>query len=140
MLVRYPAELQRLGDDTLEADGRAFFGCFNPRRNQLGRMSLNRCEQRVYDYLQARPEEGQHWRQKVRARFAETGDRYAAAARLEAELWRYYEERSGVAEPFRSAALREGLRRTSMRNLADLLLHLWTEPRPRRPAADGAAG
>ena len=94
-------------------------------------MSLNRCEQRVFDYLQAHPEERQHWRETVRSRAREAGEGYVVAARLEAELWRYYEERSGVAEPFVSAVRREGLQRTSMRNLADLLLRMWTESRAR---------
>ena len=98
-------------------------------------MSLNLCEQRVFDHLQGRREEGQHWREKVRTLAKETGGGFALASRLEAELWRYYEERSAVAEPFRSAARREGLRRTSMRNLADLLVRLWTDPRP-RPKTD----
>jgi hypothetical protein len=63
-----------------------------------------------------------------------TGDDHVAAARLEAELWRYYEERSAVAAPFKEAARMEGLQRTSMRNLAELLIRLWTEPRPKKKA------
>ena len=102
-------------------------------------MSLNACEQRILDYLHSRPEEGQHWRHKVRGLARASGDPFAAATRLELDLWRYYEERSAVAEPFRSLARREPLRRTSMRNLAELLLQLWAEPAPRRPRPDGAA-
>ena len=41
------------------------------------------------------------------------------------ELWRYLEERSAVASPFREIAQREGLSRTSLRNLAEYLLRLW---------------
>jgi hypothetical protein len=32
------------------------------------------------------------------------------------------------------------LRRMSMRNLAELLLRLWTEPRPKKPSPVGDAG
>jgi hypothetical protein len=62
-----------------------------------------------------------------------TGDDHVAAAQLEPELWRYYQERSAVAAPFKEAAAIEGLQRTSMRNLAELLLRLWTEPRVKKP-------
>jgi hypothetical protein len=95
-------------------------------------MSLNRCEQRVFDYLQAHPEEKRFWQDKVRAAAARSGEPAQAATRLEIELWRYYEERSAVAAPFREAVRTEGLRRTSLRNLADLLLRLWCEP-PKGP-------
>ncbi len=95
-------------------------------------MSLNRCEQRVFDYLQKHPEERQFWMGKFHSAAKTAGDDHVAAARLEVELWRYYEERSAVASPFREAAQSEGLRRTSMRNLAELLLRLWTEPRPKK--------
>ncbi len=98
-------------------------------------MSLNLCEQRVFDHLRLRPEERRHWREKVRAAAFEGPDSHAAAARLAGDLWRYYEERSVSTEPFREISRREGLRRTSMRNLAELLLRLWTEPRPKLPPA-----
>ena len=55
-----------------------------------------------------------------------------AAVRLDGELWRYYEERSAVVTSFREAARVEGLQRTSMKNLAELLLRLWMEPRARK--------
>ncbi len=59
--------------------------------------------------------------------------------RLEPELWRYYVERSEVVALFKEAVRHEGLGRTSMRNLAELLIRLWTEPRPKKknPAAAG---
>ena len=91
-------------------------------------MSLNRSEQRTFDYLQGHPEERQYWQDKVRG-FAAQLPIDAAATQIEAELWRYYEERSAVAEPFRQAARAEGLRRTSMRNLAEFLIRLWIEPK-----------
>jgi hypothetical protein len=100
-------------------------------------MSLNRCEQRVFDYLQSHREERQFWEEKVRGAAKQGPDDHAAAARLDGELWRYYEERSAVAAPFKEAARLEGLRRTSMKNLAELLLRLWTEqrPKPKKSAA-----
>jgi hypothetical protein len=101
-------------------------------------MSLNRCEQRIFDYLRTHAEEEGFWKDKVRAAAARTGPGPEAAARLELELWRYYEERSAVAAPFREAVRTEGLRRTSLRNLADLLLRLWTEPAPGKTDPRGA--
>ncbi len=101
-------------------------------------MSLNRNEQMVYDYLQTQPEERRHWEGKVKSEAARAGDPHAAAFSLEGELWRYYVERSGVAEPFRGTTRREGLSRTSMRNLAELLLRLWAPPPPKNPAQRAA--
>lgn len=88
-------------------------------------MSLNRAEQMVFDYLQDKPDEKRHWHQKVSGISARARDPHKAAIELEGELWRYYEERSGVASPFREIAQREGLRRISLRNLAEYLLRLW---------------
>jgi len=99
-------------------------------------MSLNRSEQRVYDYLQHHPEERHYWQGKFQSVTKAVGDDYVAATRLEIELWRYYEERSAVASPFKEAARTEGLQRTSMRNLAELLIRLWGEPKPRKRAQD----
>lgn len=99
-------------------------------------MSLNRCEQRVYDYLQSHPEERQHWQGKFQSALKIFSDEHELIRRLESDLWRYYEERSAVAEPFRGAARSEGIRRTSMKNLAELLLRLWTEPRARKKSPD----
>jgi hypothetical protein len=101
-------------------------------------VSLNRCEQRIFDYLQAQPEERRHWQRKIQTA-AKEGSAANAVSRLEGELWRYYLERSAVATPFRDAARHEGLHRTSMRNLAELLIRLWTEPPARaRPPVEGA--
>ena len=60
-----------------------------------------------------------------------------AAARLDAELWRYYQERSAVVPVFRDAMLHEGTQRISMKNLAELVLRLWLEPRPKKKRSDG---
>jgi hypothetical protein len=100
-------------------------------------MSLNRSEQRVFDYLDRHPEERQFWIGKVQT-VCRSLDDHSAAVRIESDLWRYYEERSAVASPFKEAASHEGLRRTSMRNLAELLIRLWTEPRPKKKSADDA--
>jgi hypothetical protein len=96
-------------------------------------MSLNRCEQRVYDYLQRHPEERHYWQGKFQASAKASDNDHVAADQLAGELWRYYEERSRVASPFKEAVAAEGLRRTSMKNLAELLLRLWVEPKPKKP-------
>ena len=97
-------------------------------------MSLNRNEQMVYDYLHSQPDERRHWETVVKREAGRAGDPHAAAFTVEGELWRYYVERAGVAEPFRSHARREGLARTSMRNLAELLIRLWAPPVKKPPA------
>ena len=96
-------------------------------------MSLNRSEQMVFDYVQAHAEERRFWEYKVQAVAAGAVEEHAAAAELERELWSYFEERSRVASPFRELAA-QGLRRVSLRNLAELWLRLWTAPRPKRKA------
>jgi hypothetical protein len=96
-------------------------------------MSLNRTEQLLFDYIQNRPEERQHWEANVRTLEKAAADRHAAAVTLEGQLWRYYEERSGVAAPFLEIARREGIRRISLRNLAEYLLHIWSPVRIKRP-------
>jgi hypothetical protein len=95
-------------------------------------MSLNRCEQRIFDYFQVQVDERQYWIQKVQKTAKAISYEHAAAAQLEKELWAYYVERAGVASPFREATRTEGLQRTSMRNLAELLLRLWAEPKPKK--------
>jgi hypothetical protein len=102
-------------------------------------VSLNPAEQRVFDYLQTRPDEGRFWREKVRTIGALPDSPEAIATRLERELWGYYQERSSTASPFREAAQREGKARVSMRNLAELLLRLWTEPRAKKKPGAGDA-
>ena len=95
-------------------------------------MSLNRSEQLVCDYVEANPEERSFWYDKVRDTARVERDDHEAAARLTEALWAYYEERSAVVEPFISLEAREGLRRTSMRNLAEYWLRLWVAPRPKK--------
>ncbi len=55
-----------------------------------------------------------------------------AVARIDSELWRYFEERSAAVPAFREAARGLGLRRTSMKNLAEYLIRLWSEPKARK--------
>lgn len=82
-------------------------------------MALNRNEQALLDYWDSNPEEQRFWRARLDAR------RYASPAELEEALWEYFVERSGQAEPFCGWARREGLRRVSLRNLAEYLLQIW---------------
>lgn len=98
-------------------------------------MSLNRCEQRIFDYLQSHLEERHYWQGKFQRLAKQTNNERIAIEQLEPELWRYYQERSAVASPFKEAAAVEGLRRTSMKNLAELLMRLWVEPRPKTSPA-----
>ena len=98
-------------------------------------MSLNRCEQRVFDYLQSHPDERHYWQGKFQRLAKASGNERFAIEQVEADLWRYYVERSAVAPPFKDAVATEGLRRTSMRNLAELLVRLWVEPSPRKKTA-----
>lgn len=102
---------------------------------QLSAMSLNRNEQLLFDYLQAKPDERRHWEDVVRREAKRAEDGHGAAVALERELRRYFAERAGVTEPFRGVAQREGLPSTSMRNLAELLLRLWVAPVAKAPDA-----
>lgn len=101
-------------------------------------MSLNRSEQLVFDYLHAQPDELRHWQEVVRGTAHRSTDPHAAAHTLDHALWAYFVERAAVAEPFRSAARQQGLVRTSMKNLAELLLRLWAPPPA--PTKTGTAG
>ncbi len=113
----------------------SLFGCFCSAPSHVARMSLNSSERMVFDYVQTHPEERQYWVEKVRKTSAATPDDHMAAALLEPELWRYFEERSAVAAPFKEVARHQGVRRTSMKNLAEYLLRLWTAPRPKKQPA-----
>lgn len=103
-------------------------------------MSLNRTEQLLFDYIQNRPEERQHWKDNVRTLVKTVPDVHAAAVTLEGQLWRYYEERSSVAAPFLEIARREGIRRISLRNLAEYLLRMEAPVRTKRPTTGENAG
>ncbi|KXU37078.1 hypothetical protein AXK11_02990 [Cephaloticoccus primus] len=102
-------------------------------------MSLNRSEQIVFDYWQGNPDERRFWEDKVRSTAADCASDHAAAQQLDRDLWAYYQERSSVLPHFREAAPpaaplsadSPSAARTSMRNLAELLLRLWAPPRPK---------
>ena len=102
-------------------------------------MSLNRSEQRIFDYVQSHPEERQYWISKVQFVCRSAQDDHAAVLQLEPELWRYLVERSAVASPFKESARSEGLKRTSLKNLAEQLIRLWVEPRPKKKTSEEAA-
>jgi hypothetical protein len=103
-------------------------------------MSLNRSEQLIYDYIQSSPDERHHWFAKVQALAKESADTPSAVARIDSELWRYYLERSEVAPAFMAAARAYGTKRVSLKNLAEHLVRLWTEPRPKKPSVSGDPG
>ena len=70
---------------------------------------------------------------------AQGGDGIGAAGGLERALWDYYTERSQQVAVLR-ALNTGGLRRVSLRNLADYLVRVWgPPPKPKRPTppADG---
>jgi hypothetical protein len=91
-------------------------------------MSLNRCEQTAFDYVKTHPGERQYLQDKVQAIVLGSTEIAKAVTRIDSELWRYYEERSSVVPAF-SAALGPGTpRKTSMKNLAELLVRMWVEP------------
>ena len=98
--------------------GGRFAVVFRGAGRTVAAMSLNRFEQRVFDYWEGHRDERKFWQEKVRAAAKIAPDWHAVAARLDGELWHYYVERSGVVPVFREAARHEGLRRTSMKNLA----------------------
>ena len=93
-------------------------------------MSLNRYEHTLYDYWQRNPDELRFWQEKVRRLAGGRAPDPALVMTLNAELWRYYEERSRVVEPFRGMAEHEGLRKVSLLNLSEYLLRVWLPPRP----------
>jgi hypothetical protein len=99
-------------------------------------MSLNRSEQMTLDYVLSHADERHYWQDKVRSIEKASSDIHAAAVALDIELWYYFSERSSVVEPFKSAAERDGLRRISMRSLAEYWIRLWTPPRTKKKQED----
>jgi hypothetical protein len=100
-------------------------------------VSLNRIEQTLFDYIKRHPEERQYIQDKVRAISTGSSAAEAAVARIDLELWRYYEERSSVVPVLRDAVRAFGIQRTSMKNLAEYLVRIWTDPKPRKSAEQG---
>jgi len=103
-------------------------------------MSLNRSEQILYDYIRRHPEERQYIQNKVQVISRGSSSAEAAASRIDAELWRYYEERSSHVPALTEAGGRPGPGRISMKNLAEYLVRIWTEPRPRERPREGGDG
>ena len=101
-------------------------------QSHFGGVSLNRSEQQIFEYIETNRDERHFWEYKVRDFASKFADLSEAASLIESELWRYYVERSGVVPELKRMAEREGLHRMSMRNLADYLLRLWVEPRPKK--------
>lgn len=99
-------------------------------------MSLNRCEQMILDYVMSHKEERQFWEEKVRSAGRASADDHGAAFQLDMDLWDYFRERSAVTEPFKGHAQREGLRRISMKNLAEYWLRVWLPPRKKKTRKD----
>jgi hypothetical protein len=100
-------------------------------------MSLNRCEHTLYDYVKGHRDEGQYLQEKVHKFVAASPDLPAAVSRIDLELWRYYQERAAVVPAFAAAMGAGGLGRTSMKNLAELLVRLWIDPKPRKSPVEG---
>jgi len=95
-------------------------------------VSLNRCEQLLFEYVEKHPEERQYWMHKVRGTAGASDSSHVAAERLDTELWRYFLERAAVVPILKQFARDQGLARTSMRNLAEYLLRLWAPPKPKK--------
>jgi len=115
---------------------KGLFGCFFwCCSHRLSDVSLNPNEQQIWDYIQKFPEERQHWINKVQRLCSSAGNPSSAIANVESELWHYYVERANVVPLFREQVKREGLQRTSMRNLAEYLVRIWTEPVPKKKSA-----
>jgi hypothetical protein len=86
----------------------------------------------LYDYMQGKQDERQFLQDKVRSIVANSREISDAVSRIDAELWRYYLERSEVTPVFMASVRSYGNKRTSMKNLAEHLVRLWTEPRPKK--------
>ena len=92
------------------------------------RMSLNRYEQTMFNYLQKQPDELRHWQAKVLAVVQRPATGPGEKARsLERDLWDYFVERSEHVPLFRALSP-DGPRRVSLLNLAEYLLRLWSPP------------
>ncbi|MFZ5495144.1 MAG: hypothetical protein ACOZE5_07375 [Verrucomicrobiota bacterium] len=97
-------------------------------------MSLNRCEQAVFDYWERAPDERRHWQGKV-SELTFGGTDTGLARSLERDLWAYLVERSAHVPALRELRL-DGGPRVSLLNLAEHMIRLWgPPPKPKKPAA-----
>lgn len=97
-------------------------------------MSLNRCEQAVFDYWERAPDERRHWQAKV-GELTRGGPDMALARGLERDLWTYLLERSPHVPALRDLRVADGPK-VSLLNLAEYLIRLWgPPPKPKKPVA-----
>jgi hypothetical protein len=90
-------------------------------------MALNQTEQRLYDYVQKNPEERHFWEHKVRTVAAAHTDDLMAAAEIDVLLRAYVAERVQVVKQL--SDMPAGM---STRGLAEYLIRVWTNPRPKK--------
>lgn len=95
-------------------------------------MSLNRCEQAVFDYWERQPDERRHWQLKV-ADQTRDGVPAGLARALEREMWEYLLERSPHVPSLRELRV-ERTQRVSLLNLAEHMIRLWGPPPKARRA------
>jgi len=103
-------------------------------------MSLNRCEQLLFEYVQGHADERQYWQDKVRQIVQSAGDPHTVAVTLDSALWEYYRERGNVVPVFKQTIAREGLKRVSLRNLAEYWVRVWSAPRAKRSTSSPGPG
>jgi hypothetical protein len=103
---------------------------------QVGGVSLNRCEQTLFDYVKSHSDERQYLQDKVRRLVSASPEVSTAVARIDSELWRYYEERRAVIPAFNQVLGNAGPRRTSMKNLAEFLVRQWTETKTKNKTSN----
>jgi hypothetical protein len=88
-------------------------------------MGLNRSEELILEYVQKNPDERHHWIGKVQTLSKSMRDKHDLASALEAELRRYYEERTQSVKTLKLLVERNGITRATMRNLAEYLVQIW---------------
>lgn len=88
------------------------------------RMSLNRYEQLLHDYVESLPEERGFWLNRVTEVAAGNRRRETAALLLNAELWDYFVERARH-EPAFARLCDGGAGKLSMLNLSEYMLRMW---------------
>lgn len=102
----------------------------------LSSMSLNRCEQALFDYWERQPDERRHWQERLRELTRASFSPADTARGLERELWAHFEERSCHVPSLCEA--RGGGGRLSLLNLAELMIRLWGPLPKSKPAVEKA--
>ena len=131
------AWLQQLSPTPFDRSG-AWVNSLGPCLKRPGRhgarMSLNRGEQVLCDYVESHPEERSFWVERVRRAAAQQPDRVGATRWLAEELQQYHAERLAMVPALAAQTTGGVLPRTSLMNLAEYWLRLWAEPKPaKRP-------